>query len=269
MGIADVTEDQRGPGYTQILSGSSIAAAVVSGVAAAVWQTAGSLGGPAIMEIVYKSGVDLAASADAPVTTLCLNPPCQAPHRVSLCGALQQLAASIGAAAPTCEVVAAGDGKDALVPPAVPAVAATPVCATCPPGPAPAAETPWVWPQPPGAACPSCLFINSCDGLGGAGVVGQIDPRLISSVSNLIDVSNAKKLPSAVQAQVTSVAARVVRDNQPADFGLGSTLSPDVFWLEQPGAANQAAISFTVNLTAVPLVKTVTTTPQDIPVICQ
>ncbi|MBI4511952.1 MAG: S8/S53 family peptidase [Deltaproteobacteria bacterium] len=48
-----------GTGHTDILTGTSMAAALVSGVAATVWGYRPSLTAPQVMELVYKSGLSL------------------------------------------------------------------------------------------------------------------------------------------------------------------------------------------------------------------
>jgi hypothetical protein len=271
-GIAAVTSDARGPHNTLVLSGSSIAAAVVSGVAAAVWESDGALSGPEVMNLIYGSGVDLGLGSINPPTALCLNPPCDRQHRVSLCAALTNVNALVGLPPPAaCPVIPAGAGAPPAGPPGQPSVSWIPTpCAGCASGTPPPPEQPWVWPQPSGAACPSCLFLHpACSNLG-FGVVGQIDPGFVTSINNAVyNFNNRPGAAAAPQAHVNSVAARLVADAVTTDFSLGSTLSTTTFWLQQTTGANRATISFSIALSGVPGVNMLTTSPQDIPVICQ
>jgi hypothetical protein len=282
-GIAAVTSDGRWPGNTLVLSGSSIAAAVVSGVAAAVWETDGALTGPAVMDLIYGSAVDLPVGGINPATVVCLNPPCDRQRRVSLCGALTQVNARRGMPAP-CATVPVGAGAPPAIPVAPASVNVVPtVCAGCASGATPPPEKPWVWPQPNGAACPSCLFIDpttcgssgsSITGQSGFGVKGQIDPAFVDSINGAVTKFNART--SGAPAQVTSVAARLVQDSLTTDFSLATAvspmttaLSPMILWLPQMSGTSRATISFSIGLRGVPGTDVLTTSPQDVPVACQ
>ena len=79
------------------ISGTSAAAAFVSGIAAATWAAAPDLAPGAVMDALYEGGLELSADA----ADLCFRGPCQQrPRRLSLCGALTHVGA-----APRCTVV--------------------------------------------------------------------------------------------------------------------------------------------------------------------
>jgi hypothetical protein len=77
------------------LSGSSLAAAAVSGIAALVWALAPELSAAQVMQIVYDSGADLSvrpgAASDFQLPPGS-HPPRNAVHRASLCNALRAVA---------------------------------------------------------------------------------------------------------------------------------------------------------------------------------
>jgi hypothetical protein len=136
------------PGYTPIMTGSSIATGVVSGVAAVVWGSSLSGAGPGFVhDAVYDAGVDLGVHADFPSGSGNV-------RRISLCRAL-------GGAASTC--VAEQMPLLAVTPfpvvdaglPAVPCSGST--CPTFNPT-ANSIDTPWVYPQPGGSECGGCIL---------------------------------------------------------------------------------------------------------------
>jgi hypothetical protein len=92
-----------------------------------------------------------------------------------------------------------------------------------------------------------------------------MDPSLINSINGMVTRVNAG---TAGLGLITAVAARVNRDGVSTDFGLGAALTPDLFWLQQPTGASRATIAFSINLANIPGVTKVTTSPQDIPVVC-
>lgn len=81
-----------GLSHTDILTGSSMAAAEVSGIAATVWGYRPSLTAAQVMALVYASGVSLSPTADGKVNEaeFCLNDACAglSVRRVSQCRAL-------------------------------------------------------------------------------------------------------------------------------------------------------------------------------------
>jgi len=94
-----------------ILSGSSVAAAVVSGIAAVAWAYGPPLRSDIIMELVYGSGVDLATPAEFHMAGV-VAPPIR---RVSACDTVRAVCsllpapAACPAALPPCTTPAAGE----------------------------------------------------------------------------------------------------------------------------------------------------------------
>jgi hypothetical protein len=129
---------------TAILTGSSVAAAVASSIAAIVWDTRPDLSPREVMDILYKSGNPLGFDADfwfgasSPPTRVLPKV-----HRLSLCAALEKACAG----APSCPVqvpcealpleVRSNQGDDRPAP-----------MGTC---------QPWVYPQPEDPPCPNCV----------------------------------------------------------------------------------------------------------------
>ena len=72
---------ERGGGVTAAMTGSSVAAATVSGVAGLVWSYYPALDPGAVIEHLYDSGIDIGGVADFPQA--------DAVHRVSACEALR------------------------------------------------------------------------------------------------------------------------------------------------------------------------------------
>jgi hypothetical protein len=263
-GMGAVFDDVRQPGNTLILSGSSVATAVVSGVAAAVWQSAIGLSGPDVMTAVYNSAVGLGASTLP--TNICYQT-CDPTRRVSLCNALMQIEARVGLPQVHCAVLPSGLGSSIQLP--MPAVQPTPLVSSggTPPAPPPP-EQPWVWPQPPNPACPSCVFYGSAACATSAqasshGVFGQLSTDLTSRVQSLLSQSGAT---------LQSVQAVVNLDGRTTNvYTLGGSTyslgSPPPFWLAAPSAVTQATLSITFDTG--PPIGLVTSNAQAIPVICQ
>jgi hypothetical protein len=97
FGLDVMVPGPRGSRYTPPLTGTSIATAIVSGVAAAAWSVAPDLDAAAIMELVYRGGVELDGGEQSKRarTEFCLDEPfgpCKDTkvHRVFLCGAIEQ-----------------------------------------------------------------------------------------------------------------------------------------------------------------------------------
>jgi hypothetical protein len=183
------------PQPTPAFTGSSMAAAGLSGAVAAVWAHAPELTPAQVVDLVYRNAVVLGGyPAD-----VCLGGgPCGDVHRVSVCRALAAACAShagLCSTAPTCDTVAAFAGSDAVAPLTTDAdgdgtpdldetLTAGPFDATglltsttvgcgaaplaydaplpaypCPQEALPAAgATPWVGPQPDDDPCDVCLL---------------------------------------------------------------------------------------------------------------
>jgi hypothetical protein len=69
---------------TRAMTGTSVAVAVTSAAAAAVWAHHPDWTGSKVMAVLYETGEPLGLDADC-----CLAPPCQKAHRVSMCRALE------------------------------------------------------------------------------------------------------------------------------------------------------------------------------------
>lgn len=142
------TKDPEKP--TAMLTGSSVATAVVSSIAAIVWDSVPDKDSHEIMDLLYQSGKALDVKADfgaAGANALFLTSPSMA-HRISLCTALK--AACNGA--PDCPV------QGSCLPRWTPEVheprgdkkkngEEKPVLGTC---------QPWLYPQPEIPPCPNC-----------------------------------------------------------------------------------------------------------------
>jgi hypothetical protein len=139
----------QGAGYSPILTGSSIATAVASGVAAGWWslQPTSSKTGETVGQALYEAGAPLNATADFP--------PSQQPvHRVSLCRLLGGTACG-----------------NVLLPAIAPVAAQGSVSTTrCTGAACPAfdpladpIDRPWAYPQPGGQECGACMLLVQPD----------------------------------------------------------------------------------------------------------
>lgn len=144
--------------HTDILTGTSMAAATVSGIAAAVWAYRPTATANEVMNLVYSSGVDLGVAPDFRLGTAA-----GSVRRVSHCGALR--AATNGTF--RCPTPAANTGSTVLfdsswtnVDPgfSAPPMAATEIFQADLPIAASAVSTPWVTPQPGSPGCDVCGF---------------------------------------------------------------------------------------------------------------
>ncbi len=165
-----ITDDKRATPHTALMTGSSMAAAVVSGVAAAGWSFAPDHDQYAVMDLVYDTAVPLdPAQTGGATTDFCNGPSCAAYplRRVSACNTIKALAPGV-----ECNTLAAHKGVDVeqaepdLVagsssPPAAQGGATPPALTPClgancggPGGPQP--PQPWVAPQPAWPTCVPC-----------------------------------------------------------------------------------------------------------------
>jgi hypothetical protein len=172
-GLSVVNRDPlRAPGHSLILTGTSMAAAEVSGIAGAVWGYIPELTPHQLMEAIYSTGVSLGTS---PTTALCLGSECEKrlSSRVTLCHAASKLSQT---PVPCTPVPAHGGTPPTLPPPSI-ALATygpPPVCFGfwCFPGtprttgPQANSDLPWVAPQPV-PFCPSCLAHRSSKTISG------------------------------------------------------------------------------------------------------
>ena len=131
-------------GRTAMLTGSSVAAAVVSSIASVVWAAHPNLSSRKIMEILDASGEALPMAADfwPPASAGASTSPPQV-HKVSLCSALAKACDETGCASrPTCASHALESRR-----PWLPFQARTWRAGSC---------QPWLYPQPEVDPCPVC-----------------------------------------------------------------------------------------------------------------
>lgn len=169
-GLAVITADPVRPEHTALLTGSSMAAAVVSGVAATAWSYAPNWSAHAIMGLVHGKAVPTAGPR--PVE-LCLGGACGVarPARVSQCATLQGL---LGPRL-ICKTVPYQAGVRPTMPPSAVAATAAPTewcesdagpCVGAEPVPPSPRDEPWVTPQPV-PLCQACRIVNSTGSLEG------------------------------------------------------------------------------------------------------
>jgi hypothetical protein len=169
--LAVVATDPARGGWTDTLTGTSIACAVASGVAAASWSFQPQRSAHAVMDSVYHSAIAISPTSGA-VTEHCLGagPACStyAIRRISACEALakaiETTPADLG-----CKTVPAQAGKAAA--PGAPDTSA--YTALPPTGPACGSDTcghtglvsksekPWVGPQPGYPSCANCYLLRN------------------------------------------------------------------------------------------------------------
>lgn len=173
-----ITDDPiRPPYHTLILSGTSVAAAVASGAAVALWNLSPGLGRHQVMEIVYASAeplLDRSTAAPA-LADFCLGgAPCggRTVRRVSVCAAVRAVAPGV-----PCDIVPAHAGSPLPPPPTPPPV--LPLDATVSDSGVPGTLSPpstemapgeWVLPQPNWPHCKNCRVTS--DGI----LWGELDP---------------------------------------------------------------------------------------------
>jgi hypothetical protein len=163
-GNAVITEDQRDPLHTALLSGTSMATAVASGAAAAAWAYAPQKDAHAIMNVVYHAAVKL-DPLQVGTANVCLGPSCGDPiARVSVCDAVAAVVPGFHG----CASTPAHKGTDvALEPLTCSGGQTTSGGGSGPPPPPPcsglactgiggAPPQPWVRPQPPWPRCIPC-----------------------------------------------------------------------------------------------------------------
>jgi hypothetical protein len=166
---------------TEVLTGTSVAAAAVSGMAGFIWALRPDLQAGEVMEVIYRTGADLGTPAKFGLGTL------QPMHRLDACSAVQVACAGQGGLcaslniAECASVRAAGEpivpDVDYLVSTAYPEAAnlpdstATKTCSTSNPCTAPASlppdftVEPFAHPQPGATNCPLCMLRRGVDGV--------------------------------------------------------------------------------------------------------
>jgi hypothetical protein len=178
LGLQGVAGEPNVP-LPQPLTGTSVASAAVSGVAAAVWAYRPELTATEVMDIVYRSGVILPYSAD--FKTGGVN---GMVRRASLCAALKEAcpAGNTHPRCPTQAITCAPDSTGSQNPPLTPTLRdllevewnGAPSYAPSPYAPwmpAPEAEwrsfaaAPWIHPQPDRPPCGACVFAPGDDRL--------------------------------------------------------------------------------------------------------
>ncbi|HEY0712472.1 MAG TPA: S8/S53 family peptidase [Polyangia bacterium] len=171
-GIA-VREKNPPPKRTEFLTGTSMSAAAVSGVAALVWGMAPTLSAGEVMDLVYESAVSLKDNAQ-----LCLSGRCSKIRRVSACAALNMVSSHVaGSASPSSgsgiltSTAAPANGSACTVPAyggAMPPLPAPPPATPISPPPGGGSHArrlhvhmfPWVEPQPGPHGCDGCAVNN-------------------------------------------------------------------------------------------------------------
>jgi hypothetical protein len=193
-----VTDDPvRSPGHTVIMSGSSMAAAVLSGVVAAAWDAAPGMDGHTLMQLIYDTGVALKDEKGNPAhPDFCFGGGCGGYEirRVSACAAVQAVQPGT-----VCWTVPAHGGVMPALPdltasmPPVPIPGQLARASEVPEGdpPDPSDPTPppplgsappedWVMPQPNWPRCQPCQIGNT--GL----VMGTFDPTEIAASGSVV-----------------------------------------------------------------------------------
>jgi Subtilase family len=168
-GMDVVTSDMRPPNHTQPFTGTSMATAIVTGVAALVWGTQPSLAPVEVMDAVYAAGLTLPGTVD-----VCIGgAPCsQSIKRISGCATLMARNVVTGCVpspglmlpGPNRAMAVASDGgapdadaPDGGTPDADAPDTAPPVDAPTPTNPIyRATDQPWVVPQPGPVGCDVC-----------------------------------------------------------------------------------------------------------------
>jgi Subtilase family len=255
-------------------SGSSVAAAVTSAAAAAVWAYRPDLTADKVMQIVYDAGTLLDPSLGTPD----FNYPTSfksEQRRVSICEAVRRAcdpAFSLmygqppsGCPMPTCAAQKPSsmscswqDAFDKQVPPEQPAILFTSLPDPALPAPQSPTEkyqsakaAPWTQPSPPDSKCPTCGFVPKS---------GSIYMTIASSVS-----SQNVALPDAMvlldvgggQLQKYPLAPPQLPDGSQGRFVPGSTYVYQILgWTQELASKVRAAsISFHVVNTTVPTVQ--------------
>lgn len=102
--VPTIYDEKTPPLRTPPATGTSVAAAVATGIASLVWRYQPTYSARQVMELVRSSGVKLGKTADA-----CLGGACRKIRRISACRAVE--AASGGGVAVPCMKIASGAGK--------------------------------------------------------------------------------------------------------------------------------------------------------------
>lgn len=150
-------------GYTEVLSGTSMAAASVSGIASLVWSLSPLASPEALMQSIYDNAVPLGVAADfekEPWTWIAA--------RVDACAAVAAVAPAAlqpapcvlrpagQAALPDLELVVESEAPGLWHGPATPGATAA-LVSTAPDAPD-VTLSPWAGPQPPKPPCPLCML---------------------------------------------------------------------------------------------------------------
>lgn len=164
--VGDTTSDN---GWTVMLSGTSMGAAALSGMAAALWSYRPQLPRARILELLRDSAVPLRAAPSGEFVCNELGG-CKQVQRLALCPALEQLALP---ALPACNAPKPNEASAIELQTMLTAALPQPVldCSACPdascttkcqlpPGAADgdAQDAPWVVPQPKPPACGTCVL---------------------------------------------------------------------------------------------------------------
>ncbi len=159
-GQAAIVSDPR-TGFTEVMSGSSIAAAVLSAAVASVWSVAPDEPANMVLQHVYDQAVPVTSATES-----CHSAVCTPVRRVSVCEAARAAAcAGPGCdAIDKCKTMPAGEGRSRVAAlafsaadyPALPSRAFGSESSRTPPGPG-YGYAPWVGPQPGPQTCPYCF----------------------------------------------------------------------------------------------------------------
>lgn len=163
LGLGGVAWDPVDP-VPPPLTGSSVAAAVVSAISALVWADQPTWTPGQITRAVYQGGIDVGAADECPLSL----GPCRS-HRASVCGALNAAGASLpcSPAAPGASSSPALPGEVAVMTAAFSSLLPTSGTVAPPPGTLPRHVVPtiqiqpWVAPMPIAETCPVCVVSAS------------------------------------------------------------------------------------------------------------
>ncbi len=189
--VTDVRTD-----YTDVLSGSSVAAAVLSAAVASVWSVAPEKAPDAILRLIYHRAVPLGRPVEP-----CVAAECAEVRRVSVCEAARAACSgSVCDGLEACQTVLAFGGRSTLdgssfAPGDYPAQA-TAACSaehSCTPSGPGYSYAPWVGPQPGPQTCPYCAV-----SMRGTGFLTLSTPlQRASSLELLLDNGNGYQVTAS------------------------------------------------------------------------